>query len=115
MLQSGSWEPTKAYFKFENWWLQTEGFIDRIEEWWKSFTCQGRPDFILAYKLKALKAKLKDWSKTIEGNLVRQKTSILNQLAEMEEVQGKEACLMKKSSQKHHCPWNLKIFLTVRK
>lgn len=87
MLQSGSWEPTKAYFKFENWWLQTEGFIDRIEEWWKSFTCQGRPDFILAYKLKALKAKLKDWSKTIEGNLVRQKTSILNQLAEMEEVQ----------------------------
>nr|XP_009762741.1 PREDICTED: uncharacterized protein LOC104214730 [Nicotiana sylvestris] len=38
MLQCGSWDPVKSYFKFENWWLHTEGFKDRIEEWWNSFT-----------------------------------------------------------------------------
>lgn len=26
LLQSGNWEPAKSYFKFENWWLLTEGF-----------------------------------------------------------------------------------------
>lgn len=86
MLQSGSWEPVKVYFKFENWWLQTEGFLGRIEEWWKSFTYLEKPDFILAYKLKALKANLKEWSNTIEGNLARQKSNILSQLAELEKV-----------------------------
>ena len=38
----------------------------------------------LAFKLKALKGKLKDWSKTIQGNLEMQKQSILSQ----EEIQG---------------------------
>nr|XP_009781800.1 PREDICTED: uncharacterized protein LOC104230638 isoform X1 [Nicotiana sylvestris]XP_016465708.1 PREDICTED: uncharacterized protein LOC107788542 isoform X3 [Nicotiana tabacum] len=79
MLQCGSWEPVKSYFKFENWWLQTEGFKDRVEDCWKSFICEGRPDYILAFKLKALKAKLKEWSKTMQGNLALRKASVLNQ------------------------------------
>jgi len=59
MLQCGNWEPVRSYFKFENWWLQANGFKDRIKGWWESFTCEGRPDFILAFKLNALKEKLK--------------------------------------------------------
>lgn len=69
MLQSGNWKPVRSYFKFENWWLQTEGFLDRVKEWWSSIVCEGRPDFILAFKLKALKDKLREWSKTSQGNL----------------------------------------------
>nr|XP_016494332.1 PREDICTED: uncharacterized protein LOC107813564 [Nicotiana tabacum] len=85
MLQCGNWDPVKSFFKFENWWLQTEGFKGGIKEWWNSFACEGRPDFILAFKLKAFKVKLKEWSKTLQGNLALQKASILI-LAELEEI-----------------------------
>lgn len=73
MLQCGNWDPVKFYFKFENWWLQTEGFQTRIKHWWNSFNCDGRPDFILALNL-------------------MQKLNILNQLAEREEIHD-QRCL----------------------
>lgn len=50
-LKSGRWSHTKSYFKFEGWWLETEGFNERIKDWWTSFEFEGRPDFILASKL----------------------------------------------------------------
>ncbi|XP_019242559.1 PREDICTED: uncharacterized protein LOC109222690, partial [Nicotiana attenuata] len=86
MLKCGRWEPVKSYFKFENWWLQAEGFKERIEEWWNSFFYEGRPDFILVSKLQALKTKLKEWSRTLQGNLALQKASVLSQLAEIEGI-----------------------------
>lgn len=73
MLQCDNWDSVKSYFKFKNWWLQIEGFQSRIKHGWNSFNCEGRPDFILAFKLKALKAKLKEWSKTLQGNPEMQK------------------------------------------
>lgn len=33
------------------------------------FQILRKPDFVLVAKLKALKGKLKEWSKTIHGNL----------------------------------------------
>ena len=36
-LTSGSWLHTKSYFKFEGWWLETDGSNERIKEWWSSF------------------------------------------------------------------------------
>ncbi|XP_019242211.1 PREDICTED: uncharacterized protein LOC109222297 [Nicotiana attenuata] len=87
LLQSGNWEPVKSYFKFENWWLLTEGFNERIKVWWETFSCEGRPDYILALKLKALKGKLKEWSKLTQGNLNIQRLNLLGQLAELEETQ----------------------------
>lgn len=33
-LLGGSWERKKNYFKFENYWLETEGLVDRVKEWW---------------------------------------------------------------------------------
>nr|XP_018623959.2 uncharacterized protein LOC104089093 [Nicotiana tomentosiformis] len=35
--------------------LMSQGFDDRIRNWWSSFEFSGRPDYILACKLKALK------------------------------------------------------------
>ena len=31
MLQCGEWKASKSYFKFKNWWLQTEGFKERVK------------------------------------------------------------------------------------
>jgi len=85
-LQGGSWKKSKSYFKFENWWLGTEDFIDRVRTWWNSFDYTGRPDYILASKLKALKHKLKEWSRSEQGNLGQQRKSLLEKLAAMENI-----------------------------
>lgn len=81
----------RSYFKFENWWLQTEGFPERVKEWWSSLVCEGRPDFILAFKLQALEDKLREWSRKSQGNLAFQKQNVLSQIAGLEEVQDQRA------------------------
>ena len=68
-LLGGVWNQNKNYFKFENWWLETDGFTNRIKEWWDTISFSGRPNFILASKLKALKEKLKVWSRSDQANL----------------------------------------------
>ena len=40
----------------------------------------------LSYKLKSLKAKPRDWNKTLQGNLEMQKFDTLNQLLELENI-----------------------------
>ncbi|KAG5575541.1 hypothetical protein H5410_055675 [Solanum commersonii] len=87
LLECGNWERSLSYFKFENWWLQTENFNERIKGWWDSEIFMGRPDYILACKLKSLKVKLKEWSKTAQGNLGLQKQNILNQLYDLDVIQ----------------------------
>ncbi|WMV33006.1 hypothetical protein MTR67_026391 [Solanum verrucosum] len=87
MLECGNWERSTSNFKFENWWLQTQDFKERVKEWWNSATYVGKPDYILACKLRLLKVKLKEWSKAIHENLGMQKQSILNQLAELDLMQ----------------------------
>lgn len=47
-------------FKFENMWLKSEGFVDQVKIWWKSYKFQGSPCLVLAHKLKALKVDLKN-------------------------------------------------------
>nr|XP_016487802.1 PREDICTED: uncharacterized protein LOC107807866 [Nicotiana tabacum] len=99
-LYCGAWEQAKSYFKFENWWLNVEGFDDRIREWWGSFEFSGRPDYILACKLKALKGKLKGWSRSYEGNLGLQKSKLLSKLADFETTQQQRALTEEESVRK---------------
>ncbi|WMV44404.1 hypothetical protein MTR67_037789 [Solanum verrucosum] len=91
LLQCGEWGQSNSYFKFENWWLHTEGFNAKVRDWWESFNYTGRPDYVLMAKLKALKGKLKEWRKTIQGNLKMQKANVLKQLADLEEIQEHRA------------------------
>jgi hypothetical protein len=58
----------RQYFKFENTWLKSEGFIDRVKQWWTSYLFQGSLSFILARKLKALKVYLR-----VFGNIEKKK------------------------------------------
>ncbi|XP_075077018.1 uncharacterized protein LOC142163778 [Nicotiana tabacum] len=75
-------------------------FEDRIREWWGSFEFSGRPDYILACKLKALKGKLKGWNRSYEGNLGLQKSKLLSQLADFETTQQLRALTEKESVRK---------------
>jgi hypothetical protein len=42
------------YFKFENMWLKSEGFVEQVKNWWMSYSFQGSLSFILANKLRGL-------------------------------------------------------------
>ncbi|KAG6639537.1 hypothetical protein CIPAW_10G107700 [Carya illinoinensis] len=62
MLDCGGIIRGHRYFKFENMWLEEEGFVDRVRSWWSSHSFSGTPSFVLASKLKALKQDLKKWN-----------------------------------------------------
>ena len=56
-------------FRFENMRLKEEGFKDLLKGWWQSLSFNGSFSFILAEKLKALKAILKYWNKDVFGKV----------------------------------------------
>ena len=52
----------KSSFRFENMWLKTDGFKDRVHSWWNRYSFSGTPSFVLAKKLKALKEDIIQWN-----------------------------------------------------
>jgi exonuclease III len=73
-------------FRFENMWLKAEGFGDRVKSWWESYSVTGTPSYVLAYKLKALKADLKRWNDTEFGHISVQKQQLMTALREIDAV-----------------------------
>ena len=67
--------------------VQVEGFREKVNDWWCSFSVNGTPSFILASKLKLLKGKLKQWGYENKVNWKQQKEEILNQIACLEKIQ----------------------------
>ena len=55
----------KSSFKLESMWLKAPGFVDKVRDWWSSYSYNGTPSFVLAQKLKALKGDLKDWNQQV--------------------------------------------------
>ena len=62
LLESGGMARGKSPFRFENMWLKTEGFVDRVQSWWNRHFFVGTPSFVLAKKLKALKENIVQWN-----------------------------------------------------
>jgi hypothetical protein len=69
ILLQGCLQNRKSSFKFENMWLKEEGFVDKVRNWWDSFSFTGSASFILAKKLKALKGEIKRWNLEVLGNV----------------------------------------------
>uniref|UniRef100_A0A2N9EUT4 Uncharacterized protein n=1 Tax=Fagus sylvatica TaxID=28930 RepID=A0A2N9EUT4_FAGSY len=69
LLEVGSVVRGKSPFRFENMWLQDEGFVDRVDAWWSNYLFCGPPSLVLARKLKALKEDLKKWNYHEFGNV----------------------------------------------
>ena len=55
LVEAGGILRGKSPFRFENMWLKSEGFKDRVHSWWNRYSFSGTPSFVLAKKLKALK------------------------------------------------------------
>ena len=59
LLDGGRVRRGPTPFRFENTWLKEERFKDLLKGWWQGLSFSGSFSFILAEKLKALKAILK--------------------------------------------------------
>ncbi|XP_010650408.1 uncharacterized protein LOC104879402 [Vitis vinifera] len=67
-------------FRFENMWLKAEGVKDLLKLWWEEGSFSGSASFILAEKLKFMKAKLKEWNINSFGRVEYRKNTALEQM-----------------------------------
>ncbi|KAG5540926.1 hypothetical protein RHGRI_020977 [Rhododendron griersonianum] len=80
LLNSGGIRSGRTPFRFENMWLLSEGFTERVGEWWNSYSVMGKPSFVLAKKLKLLKEDLRKWNSEVFGNLKDQKDKVVDEI-----------------------------------
>jgi hypothetical protein len=68
LLVRGGLQNGKRSFKFKNMWLKEEGFVEKVGNWWGSFSFMS-PSFLLAKKLGALKGEIKRWNLEVFDNV----------------------------------------------
>ena len=90
LVEAGGMLRGKCSFKFENMWLKHEGFVDRIQQWWNSYTFSGTPSYVLACKLKALKWDLKRWNREEFGDLSSNKSRLQADLLGLDVKEGSD-------------------------
>jgi hypothetical protein len=74
-------------------WRKEAGFVDRVGQWWSSYSFQGSPKFILAQKLKALKFDLIRWNALVFGNIDSLKQACLEELHSFDRLEETERAL----------------------
>ena len=89
LLEGGTWLNGPSPFRFENMWLKVEGFKELIRDWWQSFEFRGTYSYVLMEKMKALKAKIKEWNKGVFGCVDEQKKFALNKVAHWDELESR--------------------------
>ena len=80
----------KSPFRFENMWLEFEGFADLIKEWWGEVQVQGFASFIVAKKLQYIKEKLKIWNRKVFGDIKMRKHNLLGSINSLDNKE--ESC-----------------------
>ena len=95
LLDCGQILGGKRPFRFENMWLKAEGFVDLVRGWWESNAFTGSSSFIMANKLNALKADLKQWNVQVFGNVTLKQQGCCNPFRGWKLLQ-KVGCYLKK-------------------
>eukprot|EP00253_Pinus_taeda_P007927 PITA_07927 len=73
--------PRNKPFRFEKFWIEHPNFLTMVEKWWSEpLGEEGSKIFNLQNKLKNIKMRLKDWNKTVFGNIFQEKAIIEHKL-----------------------------------
>eukprot|EP00253_Pinus_taeda_P035519 PITA_35519 len=76
--------PRNKPFRFENFWLDHPNFLEMVEKWWSEpLEVRGSKMFNLQKRLKETKEKIKDWNKTVFGNIFQEKAILENKLEQI--------------------------------
>jgi uncharacterized protein YydD (DUF2326 family) len=68
-------------------WLKSDGFVNQVKTWWMSYEFYGLPSYVLANKLKALKADLKKWNEEVFGDVGKKKNELLEGIQELDLIE----------------------------
>ena len=68
-LEAGGIARGKNRFRFENMWLKSDGFVDRVDSWWNRHSFSHTPSYVFAKKLKVLKEDIIQWNCQDFGNV----------------------------------------------
>ena len=85
LLERGGLKRGPSPFRFENMWLEEEGFKDKT--WWGSLNFIRTPSFILDAKLRTLKDILKNWNKEEFGLIETKKGETLRHVVYWDEME----------------------------
>lgn len=88
LVEAGGMARGKSPFRFENMWLKTDGFIDRVQSWWNRHSFSGTPSFVFAKKLKALKEDIVRWNRLEFGHVSHKKSQLLETLKLLDAKEG---------------------------
>eukprot|EP00253_Pinus_taeda_P028175 PITA_28175 len=95
-------KPRNKPFRFEKFWIEHPNFLTMVEKWWSEpLDEEGSKMFILQKKLKNIKLRLKDWNKTVFGNIFQEKEIIEQKLEQIHKdgvagCRDEEACEQEK-------------------
>uniref|UniRef100_A0A2N9IB59 Uncharacterized protein n=1 Tax=Fagus sylvatica TaxID=28930 RepID=A0A2N9IB59_FAGSY len=87
LLSCGFMQKRQSPFRFENMWLKSEGFHNRVHQWWNSYLYNGSPSYVLIQKLKSLKMDLRRWNKEIFGDVNLRKNDLQIQIQDLDLVE----------------------------
>lgn len=65
-------------------WLEVDGFKEKIEEWWRTFSFEGNDGYVFAQKNKALKMCSKEWNKEVFGKVEDHKHKCFSRTEELD-------------------------------
>ncbi|GFY88597.1 hypothetical protein Acr_06g0005370 [Actinidia rufa] len=83
-LARGGMHRGSAPFRFENMWLEVEGFRDLFRNWWEGYEVSGSPSYRLARKLRLLKEDLKRWNREVFGRVEIRLATLTEELQALE-------------------------------
>jgi hypothetical protein len=64
--------------------LTSKGFVEQVKTWWLSYDFQGIPSYVLASKLKALKADMKKGNEEGFGDVGKKKKELLQGIRDLD-------------------------------
>eukprot|EP00253_Pinus_taeda_P029800 PITA_29800 len=94
--------PRNKPFRFKKFWIEHPNFLTMVETWWSEpLDEEGSKMFNLQKKLKNIKLRLKDWNKTVFGNIFQEKAIIEQKLEQIHKdgvagCRDEEACEQEK-------------------
>ncbi|XP_026440567.1 uncharacterized protein LOC113339529 [Papaver somniferum] len=83
-LSDPSWGPSP--FRFQIFWFLENGFVEMLENWWKSFCFAGSPSNVFWSKIKELKDLLKKWNNETFGHTTTKLHNILTDIQVIDNV-----------------------------
>jgi hypothetical protein len=78
--------PKEHVFRFKKWWMKVEGFEELVKKTWSIKCTDIDPVDVWQFKIRALRKKLKGWSRNIEVARNKRRKEILAEIDQLDSL-----------------------------